>query len=256
MGFGARRCAPEPRSPRSRRSSRAAAATGRERRQWTAGSSAAESPTSTATPGPSQPAGASAAPGLQRAGVQGGGLEGLHRSGEERQFRAAAGLDRPVRGPGAGNPARRAQDRGQGRRRRLPRHPADRTAAAAGRGLRGRRRRNPTSWSAASRSTCRTAAGDGTIDPHVVFRVIQGYKYFGSYGITNVVGGHGGKSLRAAERGPRPERQGRLLLRGPDGAEGVRPGPEGGPGQGLRHPRPGGQIRQRGARNSPTSSGC
>lgn len=38
------------------------------------------------------------------------------------------------------------------------------------------------------------AGGEGTIDPHVVFRVIQGYKYFGSYGITNVVGGTGGKS--------------------------------------------------------------
>lgn len=47
-------------------------------------------------------------------------------------------------------------------------------------------------------------AGEGTIDPHVVFRVIQGYKYFGSYGITNVVGGAAGKScsLRNIVRGP------------------------------------------------------
>ena len=47
-------------------------------------------------------------------------------------------------------------------------------------------------------------AGGGTIDPHVVFRVIQGYKYFGSYGITNVVGGAGGKScaLQNLVRGP------------------------------------------------------
>ena len=47
-------------------------------------------------------------------------------------------------------------------------------------------------------------AGDGTIDPHVVFRVIQGYKYFGSYGITNIVGGAGGKScaLQNTVRGP------------------------------------------------------
>ncbi|MGO4493301.1 hypothetical protein AB4Y86_14590, partial [Arthrobacter sp. 2YAF22_2] len=46
--------------------------------------------------------------------------------------------------------------------------------------------------------------GDGTIDPHVVFRVIQGYKYFGSYGITNVVGGAAGKScaLQNLVRGP------------------------------------------------------
>ena len=46
--------------------------------------------------------------------------------------------------------------------------------------------------------------GEGTIDPHVVFRVIQGYKYFGSYGITNVVGGAGGKAcaLQNVVRGP------------------------------------------------------
>ncbi|WP_354187244.1 hypothetical protein [Arthrobacter sp. UYCu712] len=46
--------------------------------------------------------------------------------------------------------------------------------------------------------------GDGTIDPHAVFRVIQGYKFFGSYGITNVVGGAGGKScgLQNVVRGP------------------------------------------------------
>ncbi|HEY8752674.1 MAG TPA: hypothetical protein VIM40_03365 [Arthrobacter sp.] len=31
--------------------------------------------------------------------------------------------------------------------------------------------------------------GEGTIAPHAVFRVIQGYRYFGSYGITNIVGG-------------------------------------------------------------------
>lgn len=48
------------------------------------------------------------------------------------------------------------------------------------------------------------AGGEGTIDPHVVFRVIQGYKYFGSYGITNIVGGAGGKScaLQNLVRGP------------------------------------------------------
>ncbi|WP_426978506.1 hypothetical protein ACQCSU_04585 [Pseudarthrobacter sp. O4] len=46
--------------------------------------------------------------------------------------------------------------------------------------------------------------GEGTIDPHVVFRVIQGYKFFGSYGITNVVGGAGEKScgLQNVVRGP------------------------------------------------------
>ncbi len=48
------------------------------------------------------------------------------------------------------------------------------------------------------------AGGEEAIDPHVVFRVIQGYKYFGSYGITNVVGGAGGKScaLQNVVRGP------------------------------------------------------
>ena len=46
--------------------------------------------------------------------------------------------------------------------------------------------------------------GEGTIDPRAVFRVIQGYKYFGSYGITNMVGGAEGKScsLQNVVRGP------------------------------------------------------
>ena len=46
--------------------------------------------------------------------------------------------------------------------------------------------------------------GEGTIDPRVVYRVIQGYKYFGSYGITNVVGGTEGRScvLQNLVRGP------------------------------------------------------
>ena len=46
--------------------------------------------------------------------------------------------------------------------------------------------------------------GEGLIAPHVVFRVIQGYRYFGSYGITNVVGGAGGQAceLRNLVRGP------------------------------------------------------
>jgi hypothetical protein len=46
--------------------------------------------------------------------------------------------------------------------------------------------------------------GDGLISPHVVFRVIHGYKFFGSYGITNVVGGADGKacSLLNIVRGP------------------------------------------------------
>lgn len=48
------------------------------------------------------------------------------------------------------------------------------------------------------------AVGDGTIPPRVVFRVIQGYRYFGSYGITNLVGGPDGQAceLRNIIRGP------------------------------------------------------
>jgi hypothetical protein len=38
------------------------------------------------------------------------------------------------------------------------------------------------------------AEGEGTIQPRVVFRVIQGYKFFGSFGITNLVGGAAGKA--------------------------------------------------------------
>ncbi|HEU4668369.1 MAG TPA: hypothetical protein VFS79_11975 [Arthrobacter sp.] len=46
--------------------------------------------------------------------------------------------------------------------------------------------------------------GEGTIPPRVVFRVIQGYRYFGSYGVTNLVGGADGQAceLRNIIRGP------------------------------------------------------
>jgi hypothetical protein len=40
------------------------------------------------------------------------------------------------------------------------------------------------------------SGGQGTIDPHVVFRVMQGYRYFGSYGITNLVGGADSKACQ------------------------------------------------------------
>ena len=48
------------------------------------------------------------------------------------------------------------------------------------------------------------AGGEGTIPPRMVFRVIQGYRFFGSYGITNVVGGAGNQAceLRNVVRGP------------------------------------------------------
>jgi hypothetical protein len=48
--------------------------------------------------------------------------------------------------------------------------------------------------------------GEGLITPHVVFRVIQGYRFFGSYGITNVVGGGDGKACTLQN-----------IVRGPDG---------------------------------------
>ncbi|TQJ41388.1 hypothetical protein FBY33_3500 [Arthrobacter sp. SLBN-112] len=46
--------------------------------------------------------------------------------------------------------------------------------------------------------------GEGTIPPRMVYRVIQGYRYFGSYGITNLVGGTDGQAcgLRNVVRGP------------------------------------------------------
>ncbi|MEQ4566132.1 hypothetical protein [Paenarthrobacter sp. CAP02] len=46
--------------------------------------------------------------------------------------------------------------------------------------------------------------GPETIDPRVVFRVFQGYKFFGSYGVTNVVAGSDGQSceLRNRVQGP------------------------------------------------------
>lgn len=49
--------------------------------------------------------------------------------------------------------------------------------------------------------------GEGTIPPRMVYRVIQGYRYFGSYGITNLVGGTDGQAcvLRNVVRGPAPK---------------------------------------------------
>jgi hypothetical protein len=40
------------------------------------------------------------------------------------------------------------------------------------------------------------SGGEGTISPHVVFRVMQGYRFFGSYGITNIVGGADSKACQ------------------------------------------------------------
>jgi hypothetical protein len=53
-------------------------------------------------------------------------------------------------------------------------------------------------------SDMKAEGGEGTIPPRVVFRVIQGYRYFGSYGVTNLVGGADGQAceLRNVIRGP------------------------------------------------------
>ena len=189
-------------------------------------------------------------------GFDGGGLEGLHRPGEDRQFRAPAGMDRAVVDPGAGHPARR-RSRSRSRTPTAATSPPCRPASGPSR-PRPARTRPPKPYVVVSSVPVDLPhrGGDGTIDPRVVFRVIQGYKYFGSYGITNIVGGTEGKSLRAAEPGPRPRGHGGLLLRGPDGAEGVRPGPRRSP-----RPRPSTPWTRRPntsttARNSPTSSGC
>ncbi|MFJ4207333.1 hypothetical protein ACIPY2_02545 [Paenarthrobacter sp. NPDC089675] len=48
------------------------------------------------------------------------------------------------------------------------------------------------------------SGGPGTIEPRVVFRVVQGYRFFGSFGITNVVAGADGQAceLRNRVEGP------------------------------------------------------
>jgi hypothetical protein len=50
--------------------------------------------------------------------------------------------------------------------------------------------------------------GPDTIDPRVVFRVIQGYKFFGSFGITNVVAGADGQSCELRNRVLGPSNKG------------------------------------------------
>ncbi|BCW59298.1 hypothetical protein [Arthrobacter sp. StoSoilB20] len=52
------------------------------------------------------------------------------------------------------------------------------------------------------------ADGPDTIDPRAVFRVIQGYKFFGSYGITNTVAGADGQSCELRNRVLGPDGKG------------------------------------------------
>jgi hypothetical protein len=50
--------------------------------------------------------------------------------------------------------------------------------------------------------------GPDTIDPRMVFRVIQGYRFFGSYGITNMVAGVDGQACELVNRVQGPEGKG------------------------------------------------
>lgn len=52
------------------------------------------------------------------------------------------------------------------------------------------------------------AEGPGSIAPRVVFRVLQGYRFFGSYGITNVVAGVDGRACELNNRVVGPEGKG------------------------------------------------
>ncbi|UVJ38175.1 hypothetical protein [Arthrobacter sp. CJ23] len=52
------------------------------------------------------------------------------------------------------------------------------------------------------------SAEAGTITPHAVFRVIQGYRFFGSYGITNMVAGADGQACELRNRVQGPAGQG------------------------------------------------
>jgi hypothetical protein len=54
----------------------------------------------------------------------------------------------------------------------------------------------PASADASSQATASAGASPGATSSGVVFRVIQGYRYFGSYGITNLVGGADSKACQ------------------------------------------------------------
>lgn len=64
--------------------------------------------------------------------------------------------------------------------------------------------RRPYTVISSTPSDVSARGGDGTIPPRVVFRIIQGYRFFGSYGITNLVGGADNQAcgLRNVLRGP------------------------------------------------------
>ena len=163
---------------------------------WTAGSSAAESATSTATPGPS--AGTSAAPGSSASAWKIFTDPAKTVSFEVPQDWIVQS-DAPDAGALPGALKITVKDAGGGYVATLQTGLTPRPAAVCAAGD----ARNYVVVSSVPVDLPH-AGGAGTIDPHVVFRVIQGYKYFGSYGITNVVGGAGGKScaLQNVVRGP------------------------------------------------------
>jgi hypothetical protein len=165
---------------------------------WTAGSGAAGDATATATPGPASSASASAAPGSTAAAWKVFTDPAKTVSFEVPQDWIVQSVA-PDAGalPGALKITVKDADGGYlaTLRTGLPPQPAATCPAGAA--------RNYVVVSSVPVDLPH-AGGAGSIDPHVVFRVIQGYKYFGSYGITNVVGGAGGKScaLQNVVRGP------------------------------------------------------
>ena len=129
-------------------------------------------------------------------------MENFCRSARTVSFELPAGLDRPVCHARGGNPA--------GALKIEVKKPDGTFMAALRTGLppsaadARRRARKPYTVISSVPVDLPGLAGEGTIPPHVVFRVIQGYRYFGSYGITNVVGGADGQAceLRNIVRGP------------------------------------------------------
>jgi hypothetical protein len=176
--------------------------------QWTAGSSTADSPTSTVTSSPTQPDSTAAAPdssasGSSSSGSSPAGWKVFSDPAKTVSFEVPQDwiVQSVAPGPGALPGALKIEVKdAKGRyvatlQTGLPPQPAAACADGAA--------REYVVLSSVPVDLPH-GGGEGTIDPHVVYRVIQGYKYFGSYGITNVVGGAGGKScaLQNVVRGP------------------------------------------------------
>ncbi len=165
---------------------------------WTAGSGAAGSATSAPTPSPAAPGSASAAPGSTAAAWKVFTDPAKTVSFEVPQDWIVQSVDAdPGSLPGALKIVVKDSQGGYLATLQTGRPPQPAAACPAGAA------RNYVVVSSVPVDLPH-GGGAGAIDPHVVFRVIQGYKYFGSYGITNLVGGTGGKScaLQNVVRGP------------------------------------------------------